>query len=177
VIERHRAIFIHIPKTAGMAVSKCLYGAQIHHHKVSEFDEYPASYWRFSFVRNPYTRLLSGYNWYRKGGASPSDKAWAKVNLIPYPFSVWVMEKLHEQLDDPHFKPMTYWLDGPLHFIGRYERLDQGVKYIQKCLGMPPTPLPIVNASFPPDMEDYTPEAKAKVREIYEEDFRCFRYG
>lgn len=175
-IDRFQCIFIHIPKTAGMSVSDWLYGGQIHHHRASEFDEYPEKYWRVTFVRNPYTRVLSGYNWYRKGGASESDQAWAEENVKPYPFATWVVERLQFHLDDHHFLPMSYWIDRPMTFIGRYGNLHQGVQYLRECLGVKKERFPCLNSSIPADMTEYSVDALKTVREIYDADFRAFRY-
>lgn len=46
-----------------------------------EFEEY----YKFTFVRNPWDRLVSASLFLKKGGAHKGDKAWAEKNLSRFP--------------------------------------------------------------------------------------------
>ena len=83
VCHMRKIIFIHIPKTAGSSIEHLLRdegryeldfigvrnGRSTHHYMGIELkmilkDLYP-KYYKFSFVRNPYDRLISEYFWCR----------------------------------------------------------------------------------------------------------------
>ena len=170
-MEALTPLFVHVPRTGGQSVSLCFFGKVIGHFRASEFDTHPASAWRFGFVRNPYDRLRSAFNWW-KYEASPDDP-WANEHVRPWALSGWVMNRLDCLL--PHFPPQSFWIDRPMHFIGRYERLQEGVDYIRSSLGLSSARLGIVNTSGQHG-EDYTPEARSRVRDIYADDFTQFRY-
>ena len=60
VLPEQRAIFLHIPKTAGQSIEKAL-GIEHHHrhHKLNDLPEDWPSYFRFTFVRHPVSRFIS----------------------------------------------------------------------------------------------------------------------
>ena len=77
-------IFIHIPKCAGVSVSKALFGNLAGGHSrvvdyqlVFNSNEY-SNYFKFTFVRNPWDRLVSAFFFLKKGGFNDADKKWVK---------------------------------------------------------------------------------------------------
>ena len=65
--DEHKYIFIHIPKVAGESIKNKLGGAQLPHHLPAKGiqQQFPAkwnSYYKFSFVRNPWSWLVSLYH-------------------------------------------------------------------------------------------------------------------
>ena len=82
-----QCIFVHIPKTAGMSICQSLFGNLAGGHATladyqiifakHEFD----NYFKFSFVRNPWDRVYSAYNFLKKGGATDFDRQWAMPML------------------------------------------------------------------------------------------------
>lgn len=69
--KKHGIIFIHIPKAAGTSVSFSLYGKRNGHLKAAylteKMDGLFFSLYSFSVTRNPYERLISAYEFARKG--------------------------------------------------------------------------------------------------------------
>jgi len=70
-----KCLFVHIPKTAGTSIEKLLQGDNYtegwsSHNKLYEYENENGydSYYKFTFVRNPWERILSVYNYYREGG-------------------------------------------------------------------------------------------------------------
>ena len=70
IIKNKKLLFVHIPRTAGTAIEKSLSvprgKAVMAQHKT--FKEYLDkqsfnSYFKFSFVRNPWDRIVSWYLW------------------------------------------------------------------------------------------------------------------
>jgi hypothetical protein len=65
---------VHVPKTAGVAISLALFGNLAGEHaSIRDYQTiYPKSvferYVRFTFVRNPWDRLLSAFSFLKSGG-------------------------------------------------------------------------------------------------------------
>lgn len=72
--KKHNAIFIHIPKAAGVSVNRAIYGRPLGHFYAIDiknlcphtFDEL----FTFTVVRHPIDRLYSAYRFSRKGGTN-----------------------------------------------------------------------------------------------------------
>lgn len=72
--DESKSIFVHIPKCAGVSINKSLYGNLAGGH--TTFDEYIIifepkcieNYFKFTFVRNPWDRVVSAYFFLQKGG-------------------------------------------------------------------------------------------------------------
>jgi hypothetical protein len=99
------------------------------------------SYYKFSFVRNPWARLVSEYR-YRSFLSHKSFKDFV-MNKLPSPG--W---------DDKyrHIMPQTEMLydgDGTLlvDFVGKFERLDQDFEQVCKHLGFENSSLSHINSS------------------------------
>lgn len=189
--DKHRCIFIHIPKTAGISVNRALFGDYGGGHKDVTFYKRafgPLTYRRyftFTFVRNPYSRLLSAYLFLKKGGFDENDKEWAETHLTRYSsFGQFVKEWLNEEniLTYNHFIPQHSFvcdigLVPDVDFIGRFENLEEDFQYIACRLGLDVN-LPVLNKTGSRRWQDYyTPELAVKVRELYSEDFEVFGYG
>ena len=81
--DDYRCIFVHIPKAAGMSICRSLFGNLAGGHAtLSDYQIiFPRlefeSYFKFTFVRNPWDRVFSAYNFLKKGGATEFDRQWA----------------------------------------------------------------------------------------------------
>src|SRR5947208_3465937 len=86
--NRHRCIFIHIPKTAGSSIALSLFGEQLEHityrdYQIAnprKFDRY----FKFAFVRNPWDRVVSSYFFLRNGTMDEGNRAEAERLLAGY---------------------------------------------------------------------------------------------
>jgi hypothetical protein len=112
-----KCIFVHIPKAAGISVNKALFGSLSgSHHKLRDYTliftkkEF-YSYYKFTFVRNPWDRLVSTYFFLKNGGLHDNDKKWFDDNLAQFEdFEDFILNWLHK---DNIYK----WV----HFIPQYE--------------------------------------------------------
>lgn len=73
-IREAGALFIHIPKNAGMSVSNALYGLQVKHASVRYYDciapDLLDSLPSFALIRDPRERFLSAWRYGRAGGTA-----------------------------------------------------------------------------------------------------------
>jgi hypothetical protein len=187
--DRHRCIFVHIPKAAGVSVSKKLFGClggghppiadYAHVFSPAEFKDY----FKFTFVRNPWDRLLSAYMFLAKGGFNEGDAEWAKRNLAPYAnfrdfVKGWVNEK--NIWSKQHFYPQSYFLtlngEIAVDFVGRFENIDSDFEVVAQRLGLD-NRLDHLNSSGKKNYRDYYDEECADVvASVYREDIALFGY-
>jgi hypothetical protein len=73
-IREAGVLFIHIPKNAGMSVSKILYGEQVFHPTIRYYQRVAVDIAHdlpsFAIWRNPVERFVSAYRYARAGGAA-----------------------------------------------------------------------------------------------------------
>jgi len=183
----NKAIFIHIPRTAGSSIVKAgikeVYGhVSYDWYKNRIPDEYD-NYFKFAFVRNPWDRLVSIY-FYLNQVQSPLDRLWAEQNIKKYKtfeefVLCWVNEiNIRKYM---HFIPQySYLYNNSLQlevdFVGRFETLDKDYAIIANKLGIKPV-LPKVNSSNKLSYRDYyTPELVTIVSDVYRQDIDLFEY-
>jgi hypothetical protein len=186
--NRHRCIFIHIPKTAGSSVVRILFGEASRHVPYFEYERANPikfrRYFKFAFVRNPWDRLVSTYFFLRAGGMNDQDRAWAERNLSGYAdFGDFVREWLNEQSiwSWIHFYPQYHFVlndagSTMVDYLGRFERLDADFQFVARRLGMVAN-VPKSNKSnhrhFATYYDDKTREIVARV---YARDIDAFGY-
>lgn len=145
----NKCIFIHIPKSAGTSVNQSIFGRNTGNHTTiaeyqiafsrKEFD----SFFKFTFVRNPWDRLLSAFIYLKNGGRCKKDYQWAEKHLFPYKnFNDFVMEWVSKRnvFKGIHFLPQYRFITTPknfkpeVNFIGFFENIDNDYEYIRKLL-------------------------------------------
>lgn len=193
LLRHHRIIFIHIPKTGGQSVSYALFSDPdyVGHESLGVYErENPAharNFFSFSFVRNPYDRLLSAYRYLMHASDRPDDIEMRETVLHRYTdFEKFVRGGLR---DDPavqtwwHFRPQTSFLTDRhgrigVAFVGRFETLTTDFETVRARLGFGDA-LPWLNKSTarPAQYQDaYTAQTAAIVAEFYRDDFDNFGY-
>jgi len=197
--DTFKCIFVHIPKAAGISVSKSLFGnlggghVMIGVYRIVFSKEEFDSYFKFSFVRNPWDRLLSAYVFLKQGGMNDDDRRWwREQDLDRYRdfddfVSNWVdRDNVETSL---HLLPQYRYLCAPftqticVDFVGSYEHLDRDYAHVRERLGLPPDELLHLNktpAAKKPerDFRDYyTAETREIVEHVYREDIELFKYS
>ena len=191
---RNRCIFVHIPKCAGTSVLKVLFAneAKLHwklsYYRLAFSPEQFRDFYKFTFVRNPWDRLVSGYHYMRDGGEPgvQSDLDWAERHIRPYAdFDDFVLHGLarpeirrwltfvpqHEFVTLP-------WRRGPqVDFIGKVEHMEQDFRQVAERLGKS-VPLETHNRSQRgADYHSYySLRTRAIVERYYGEDIKMFGY-
>ncbi len=185
-------IFFHIPKTGGVSVSQSLFGnlagghLNVKHYKAVFRPREFRAYFKFTFVRNPWDRLLSAYLFLKAGGFNETDRRWALENLSAFPdFSAFVMDWLNREnvWSKLHFQPQIDFISTngakpEVDFIGRFENLEEDFAYVKKRIGIS-TSLGHFNRGpgLRKDYREYYSEAAREVvAKVYREDIAVFGY-
>ena len=126
----------------------------------------------FSFVRNPWDRLVSFYEYSRTSISNPDSIQYGKAPLGS--FEQWFEES-------PIIDQLYYLRDRdgqiPINFIGRFETLGSDFAKVCDDLGLPQASLPKLRASKRGNYRDYYDTAlKKKVAEKYAEEIEVFKY-
>jgi chondroitin 4-sulfotransferase 11 len=187
--DSHRAIFIHIPKTAGVSLKRSLGILEGTGH--ADYQAFqmasPAkcrAYFKFTLVRNPWDRLLSAYSFLDAGGIPKWDRYWRERLLTGVAnFEQFVMERLETPLvqEALHFRPQFSFLSDDtgrvmMDFVGHFETIDADFAYISARLGIA-LPLRHLNRSaHPPYHSAYTPAMRDAVSRVYARDIELFGY-
>ncbi len=191
--DENRAIFIHIPKTAGSSVVEALFERRTTHIPLARYRAAdPArfdAYFKFGFVRDPFDRLHSAFNYLHGAigrGKSP-DHVWAGRNLARFEnfeafvHALEVPATRRVILDYIHFRPQHHWVRLPgetacaLDFTGRFERLEEDFDAVCERLGRA-RPLDHKRRRVRPEGEGYSRRMKAIVGDLYSADFAIFGY-
>ena len=199
--HKHKFIFIHIPKTAGTSVEKVLFkppkkrttkdlwmfpnkyqtGALQHlmaSHIIQEvgWDVF-FKYFTFSFVRNPYDKMVSQYKYtinerpdlLRYIGISDSASFKEYIERV-------MVTKLHVQWDC-QYKFLYINKKCVVDFIGKFENLQEDFNIVCDKIGIPRQQLPHKNKSKHKHYtEYYDEETKEIVAKKYAKDIEYFGY-
>ncbi|MBN2374681.1 sulfotransferase family 2 domain-containing protein [bacterium] len=200
--EKNRILFIHIPKTAGTTIetildikeNQRLWGyckltkSYKQHYTYDDIINYtdinPEKYFTFTFVRNPYDRLISVY--LQKNNKS-CDKELLKtigeysfIDFVRYKLPL-ILEKNNFEGSNLHFRPQYDFVkEYKMDFIGRFENLESDFNYVAEKLKINKRFNRSVNPNGNKNRREwefyYTEETKRYVRRLYYNDFEKFAY-
>lgn len=191
VNRQHNFIFIHIPKTAGSSMETVSWMGEFYnkhepisyYFRLSQFtkegDLDLNQYFKWSFVRNPYTRFMSALtNHVLKGRyvTKQMEKYKDEKDYITEFIkngdgfkNAEILKPMHEYLTLDGFLTMD--------FIGKFENLEEDFNKVCDLIGVPHTKLPhLVKGRYDDYDHLYTPETKEIIREYYSKDFERFNY-
>lgn len=146
-------LFIHINKNGGTSIERAIRLPQRHLTARELQAEVGRDRWdnafKFSIVRNPWSRVVSLYHYRVKQGT-------AGLGEQVIPFDTWVIETLERKNPAYYnnakmFLPQVEWLKSAegtidMDFIGQFERLETDFMELAKSLGTRAR-LPHMNAS------------------------------
>jgi len=191
--DEHRCIFFHIPRTAGLSIAMSLFDNQAAGHKYAReyccifgFDFW--KYFKFTFVRNPYTRVVSAYEFLKSGGhpACSRDQRFRDEVILKYKdFSDFILRWLTPQKEAiiPHFRPQHEWLElnGKIavDFIGHFESLQKDFTKICSKLNIKADLKHSNSSQKSMSLKEYYQDARVikRVNEVYRKDFELFQYS
>lgn len=190
-LDYYKCIFVHIPKNAGLSVCYTLFGnTGGSHRKIVDYKKIFSPntfkrYYKFTFVRNPWDRLVSTFFFLKKGGLTEKDKIWAEANLLAFTdFKDFVKQWLSEKSinNSLHFQHQHVFLEDEqgkiaVDFIGRFENIDEDFKTITDKLNIKRILKKTNTSQRKKDYRDYyDEETKEIVNEVYKKDIQLFNY-
>ena len=186
---KEQFVFVHIPKCGGVSIYSDEFIYFHHNLRDKNFVYFKDSLERkgaefsFAFVRNPWDRLVSAYEYLKNGGICPLD-AEDYLNLFSKyeNFKEMVLNWEEVFFDQIHFKSQSDWIcdnDGNIivDFVGKFENLQQDFDIVCDRIQMPRKKLPHVNKT---NRKHYTEYYDDEIREIvakkYARDIEYFGY-
>lgn len=183
-IRQAGALFIHIPKNAGMSVSNALYGLQVKHASVRYYDciapELLDSVPSFALIRDPRDRFLSAWRYGRAGGTAhnrvsmPFRKTYMGFRGIDCALDHLESVRSIYQLDHI-FRPQSWYIadrDGEI----MVDRLFLLTDMSRASAAMPhllPAAIPHLNRTAT-GKTTLTRMQEERLRALYPQDFRLF---
>lgn len=185
ISHKYKCIQVHIPKTAGVSI-RSLFGKptdKYMHIKPDNpiYQEYWNNYFRFVFVRNPWDRFLSGYQFSLEGRGNP--KMYKYVTRFD-DFNDFVKNANFDiVLKDGRFEPQVNWFyhtTGEMvlyNYVGQVESLEENLFDICRNIKMPFFGISKLNTTNHPDYREiYSRESKRIIAEMYKKDIERFNY-
>jgi hypothetical protein len=185
------SIFIHIPKCAGTSVRESLQLPAGGHATLIDYqirlppEDFEKAF-KFTFVRNPWDRLVSGF-FFLKNREMKSNRKWEEKNLSAYnDFDSFVRQWVTPEnvWSYSHFRPQFYFVSvegrrAAVDFIGFYENLPGDFSFLCERLKIRAAlRQENRNASRTKDYRDYySDETRRIVGDVYAEDIRLFGYA
>lgn len=209
ISHKHKCIFLHIPKAAGTSVERFLRDVDsdipakvLRKRGFSHFLNDHLDYYVFSFVRNPYDRLVSAWKWgqlkFEKEGDLPFYNKERAVSFEEYVLLTTDLDyrKDHQDLwseyDEYHTLPQFeffpqlngghYFTDKinpefTCNFIGRFENLHEDFNKVCSDIGIQELKLPhAYNSKRLKKKAMWTKDLKDKIYDYYKKDFELFKY-
>lgn len=187
ISNKHKFIFIHIPKTGGTSIEKAfnqnLVGEK--HRTMTQYenilDTNIDQYFLFSVIRNPWDRMVSYWNW-RQG------KYWAPIDGKMNIFSEWLkyvmsLNLKKESSNDfkmaisSQFSSLKNKKNKIILDLIRFENLQNDFNSVCDKIGIPQQQLPHYNkAKHKHYTEYYDDKTRQIVAEKFAKDIEYFGY-
>ena len=179
ISHQYKCIFIHIPRTAGTAIEEWICGddwwnieKETKHLLASQarelYKDHWDSYFKFSFVRNPWDRMVSCLesfeDFFKVAYAGTLDLEGYKKEF-GYPLTIENDYRFTKRKDlqlAKHQDHCVYLniLDEELDFIGRFENLRKDIAFIKDRLK--------IEKDFSFKVKDVAPRRKGKYQDYYD---------
>lgn len=201
ISHQYKCIFIHIPRTAGTSIEKWICGSnwwyidkETKHLLASQakdiYKEYWDSYYKFSFVRNPWDRMVSCLHHkdffkleYKEQMIIDNyKKQFGYPITIENDYRYSSRDVIYSSAPEKFRNNCVYLniLNEALDFIGKFENLPSDIAFLKEKLGIPYD----FHFESKPEKskrnEDYRVYydeiTKNTVADIYKEDIELFEY-
>lgn len=201
-VKKAKVVYLEMPKVANTSIKASIFGYQNMEDSITiqviaseqiihELGEREKKYFKFTFVRNPFERLVScyesKYKTDRKYLGKELEHLWFDYYLFGYMskdegFDAFVRKvyRIPDYLKDFHFLPqykIVYDKQGKctVDFVGKVENIDEVYPKLQEKYGF--DDLPHMNQSTKKLwMDYYTKETARMVYRMYQKDIKAFGY-
>lgn len=192
MISHHRKfIFLHIPKCGGTSIES-FFGSWRNKHSKDYFylgknrqhfllneilDQYPkcSNYFKFAFIRNPFSRIVSEYNYILSNSKD--------LKKLPFKDFVLNLENyLNNTAYEYHNLSLCDYLlnkEGELvvDFVGRLENFQEDFNVVCDKIGIPKQKLPHCNKTRHKHyIEYYDDETREIIAQKFAKDIEYFEY-
>ena len=175
--------FVHVPKCGGRSIKKVFDFKKHDHFGICELDlKYlDSNLFRFAFVRNPWDRFVSAYEYLKRGGIPYYDRTKTIIIKKEYPeFKDFV------RAVDVWKHWVFFWhqfdfvsIDGliAMDFIGRFEYLQSDFDDICDEINYPKVKLPHINKTKHAHYTEYYDDESIEIITChYSKDICAFNY-
>ena len=185
-----KCMFVHIPKCAGTSVRRSLFGRDGGHRPLEVFrtmvppEMFDQSF-KFTFVRNPWDRLVSAFFFLQKSDLE-RNRRFARRNLSAFTdFDSFVRQWLTRKSiwSFTHFLPQHHFIciDQRLgvDFVGFYENLPEDFAIVAKKIGRPAglRDENRLGGRAKDYRQYYSDETRQMVADVYAEDIALLGYS
>tara|TARA_R110000772_G_C13255301_1_gene434861 strand:- start:8 stop:586 length:579 start_codon:yes stop_codon:yes gene_type:complete len=186
ISHEHRVVFIHIPKCAGTSMENYLkdfqFSADGHTHETHKEllrKKRSKDYYKFSFTRNPFDKMVSEFKWFTDQQNKWNGPA-CRIYYNNVNFKTFVKKFITAHVGDGYHVLSQYDILIPLEhidFIGRFENLENDFSDVCNKIGIPWQKLPHINKrKHKHYTEYYDDETREIVAERYAKDIEYFGY-
>lgn len=188
-----KSVFLHIPKTGGTSINNMLRPELNDHYTWEDWfvtgknttrtvlDH--SEYFVYSFVRNPWDRIVSLYHYKKNTHQEGFQKN--KTDLLG--FNDWIqavyVDKDKDYIGAHELKTyldfLSYGGDIKVDFIGKLENIEKDVVELCDILGKPIPPIKCKNVrecKTKTYQEEYTPETVNIIGDYFTQDIKTFNY-
>jgi hypothetical protein len=176
-----RSIIEFLKKNTKLKVNEASTVGVEHYIEIENF----SSYFKFAFVRNPWSRLVSCWHSKVEKCRNPKGpnrdhyyKQFGSILGYTFPEFVRYLDQESNVFRDPHWHPLYSYLPvKELDFVGKTENLKEDLYTVCDKIGIPRQELPHENKSDRTHYtEYYDDETKQIVAEKYAKDIEYFGY-
>ena len=184
ISNKHKFIFIHIPKTGGTTIETFFGGCKKKHQPLCKMYRnlfFPLEeYFQFTFVRNPFDRILSLFFYLVKD----EKRVDADFSSFVKNQVCWKMNESKNVISRSgkrrHYCPQIMWFENykkDNFYIGRFENFQEDFNIVCDKIGIPQQILPHENKTKHKHYtEYYDDETRQIVAEKYAKDIEYFNY-
>ena len=201
-------IYSHIPKCAGTTIEVALkkhaspsLGNELakenkwwRNKRLFELYSENPSYYKFSFTRNPFERIVSAFTFFTNNNISFKNfvleielfldhnpqNIFKEVdhNFCCNPSVHKTFMPLNDALLGYHVLPQNYYISPKFDFIGKVENLQNDFDQVCESVGLDKIKLPNLNQSSHQHYTSYyDQESRSLVENLYQEDLIQFKYN
>lgn len=188
VNDDYKHIFIHIPKNAGHSMQSQEWVGMKCHTSVSQYQdrgEWNDDYFSWTFVRNPYDRMVSSYHWACEKWSPVLKKSYGIQDSDLESFDTYVKWASRTPTTCPDLQTQMSFIEDKnnpgviaVDCVGRYETLDKDWdKVCMSIIGKRCPMLHLNKTTRKPWTEYYdNAETRGAVEKLYAEDFAGLDY-
>lgn len=184
----HKCVYVHIPRCGGTSVELTLGGQLWDHRLLSEIKtaipKRFAAYFKFTFVRNTWDRLVSIYHFNKEHSDDPCT-----VSVHPKPgepfdqylYRMHNLRGLEERFYKSFFRSQLDWITiedrVAVDFIGRFETLSNDFQTVCQRLQTYPQLQHVNSSRHGPCWRYYDCQTKDLVRDWYASEIDYFQFA